>query len=377
MGKRNPIFILLVGMTIMILAACSDSETATDQDDQQSEEQSEQEQEEESGDKDSNDQESEQEKQVNQKPFQPIEPSKDAKSLEDHYEEDEKENLPNEEAHDESIERSVPVGEVLSDGKEDLSDGPLNDHRLVAFYGTPRSEDMGILGEYEPEEMMEKLKEQTAAYSDVDPDRPAVPTIELIATVAQRTPGPDGTYVAEPSTDTIDEYVELAEENDALLMLDIQLGQSTVMDELKQVESYLKLPHVHLAIDTEYSVAEGEIPGEDLGEVDGEDIQEAVEYVDAMVEENNLPDKMVLVHQFGDGIVTNKDKIKPTENVQVPLNYDGFGDPAIKMDAYRELVRNQPIQYGGFKLFYQNDDPLLEPEEVLQLDPAPAIVNYQ
>ncbi|WP_373893707.1 hypothetical protein [Virgibacillus sp. CBA3643] len=377
MGRSIPIFILMIG--IMMMAACSDSETVTDQDADQSGHQSEQT--DESGDEGSDDQASEEtsekREQVNQKPFKAIEPPDDAKSLEDHYDDDEKENMPDAEAHGESTERSVPIGDVLSDGKEDLSDGPLKDHRLVAFYGTPRSEDMGILGEYEPEEMMEKLKEQTAEYSKVDPGRPAVPMIELIATVAQRTPGPDGTYVAEPSSDMIDEYAELAEENDALLMLDIQLGQSTVMDELKEVESYLKLPHVHLAIDTEYSVGEGEIPGENLGEVDGEDIQEAVEYVDAMVEENNLPDKIVLVHQFGNGIVTNKDKIKPTEHVQVPLNYDGFGDPAIKMDAYGDLVRDQPIQYGGFKLFYQNDDPLLKPEEVLQLDPAPAVVNYQ
>src|SRR5699024_4911770 len=103
----------------------------------------------------------------------------------------------------------------------------------------------------------------------------------------------------------------------------------------------------------------------------------AVEYVDKMVRENNLPDKMVLVHQFGKGIVTNKDKIKPTEHVQVPLNFDGFGDPDIKISAYGKLVRDQPIQYGRFKQIYDYDHPHLTPEEVLQLDPAPAIVNYQ
>src|SRR5699024_6797457 len=137
--------------------------------------------------------------------------------------------MPSEEAHGESTKRSVPLGDVLLDGKEDLSEGPLKDHRLVAYYGTPKSEDMGILGEYSPEDMMKKLKKETAKYSKADPDRPAVPTIELIATVAQRTPGPDDLYVAEPSTDTIDEYAELAEKHDAILLLDIQLGQGTVM----------------------------------------------------------------------------------------------------------------------------------------------------
>src|SRR5699024_7179938 len=143
------------------------------------------------------------------------------------------------------------------------------------------------------------------------------------------------------------------------------------------IEPYLKLPYVHLAIDTEYSVEEGEIPGEDLGEVDGEDVQEAVEYVDEMVRENDLPDKMVLVHQFGNGIVTNNDKIKPTEHVQLTLYLVGFRYTYIKISAYGIMVPLQPIKYGGFKKFYDNDDPLLTPQELIQRHPSPANINYQ
>lgn len=311
------------------------------------------------------------------KPFEPIEPPKDARSLEDNYSSDTKTQMPAAEAHGEDSKRTVPLGQTLLKGKKDFSNGPLKNNRVVAFYGTPKSENMGFLGEYSPDEMMDRLKKQTEAYSKADPERPAIPAIELIATVAQRTPGSDGLYITKPDTEVIDQYAKLAENNGALLILDIQLGQAPVMREVREVESYLKLPHVHLAIDTEYSVEEGEIPGEDLGHVDGTEIQEAVEYVDKLVEKNNLPDKMVLVHQFGNGIVTNKEKIKPTEHVEVPLNYDGFGESTVKMSAYGKLVRDEPIQYGGFKLFYKKDEPLLLPEDVLKLDPAPAIVNYQ
>ena len=371
MGKRIAVIVFIMGITL--LAACSDTKTVSNQGEHDSQEEAEKT----SKSVDDTSGEEEQEKKAKEKPFKPIEPPEDAQPLEDKYSEKEKENTSDVEVYNDESERSVPLGETLLEGKDDLSDGPLKDHRLVAFYGTPLSENMGILGEYSPEEMMKKLKEQTAAYSKADPERPAVPTIELIATVAQRTPGPEGLYVSKPKTEIIETYAKLAEENGALLLLDIQLGQGTVMDEIKAIEPYLKLPYVHLAIDTEYSVEEGQIPGEDLGEVDGKDVQEAVEHIDKMVQENDLPDKMVLVHQFGNNIVKNKDKIKPTEHVQVPLNYDGFGDPDIKISAYGKLVRDQPIQYGGFKLFYDNDDPLLTPEEVLQLDPAPAIVNYQ
>lgn len=58
---------------------------------------------------------------------------------------------------------SGPLDEVLVDGAQDLSDGPLKENRLVAYYGNPREGAMGVLGETDPETMMESLKEQTAA----------------------------------------------------------------------------------------------------------------------------------------------------------------------------------------------------------------------
>ena len=315
-------------------------------------------------------------KRLFEKSFQPIH-TQSKKKLENYYTENEQNYTPKYEVAGKKKKRSVPLGQTLLKDKQDESNGPLKDHRLVAYYGTPQSENMGILGEYEPEEMMEKLKKQTKAYSDLDPERPAIPTIELIATVAQRTPGKEGLYITPPNKKVIERYSKLAKENDAILMLDVQLGRADVMHAVKEIAPFLKEEHVHLAIDTEYSVGEGQIPGEDLGHVEGADIQEAVEYVDKIVEKNNLPDKMVLVHQFGNGIVKNKENIKPTKHVQVPLNYDGFGDAAIKLNAYGTIVKDQPIQYGGFKVFHKNDKPVLQPKDVLKLDPAPAIVNYQ
>lgn len=372
------VIILSIIISITLLAACSEETSSTNQnqsqDDKSAQSDSSKKDNSTSGNKKEDDKKKEE---PPAKPFKPIEPPKSATSLVGKYASEVKKQMPSAEAHSGDPTRTVPLGRTLLQDKQDLTNGPLKSNRLVAFYGTPRSADMGILGEYPPEKMMEELKKQATAYSKIDPDRPAIPTIELIATVAQRKPGPDGLYISGPSNEVIDRYAKLAKDNNALLLLDIQLGQASVMEGVKKVESYLKLPHVHLAIDTEYSVEEGEVPGEDLGHVDGAEIQKAVEYVDRIVEKNNLPDKLVVVHQFGNGIVTNKDEIEPTDHVEVALNYDGFGDPAIKMSAYGKLVRQQPIQYGGFKLFFKNDDPLLTPKQVLKLDPAPAIVDYQ
>ncbi len=304
-------------------------------------------------------------------------PSENAKPLEETMSEEDLAKMPVVEAHGEDRTRKTPVGQTLINGNTDQTEGPLKKYRLVAFYGQPNSTKMGIIGEMEPDQLMTKLKEQTQAYSDADPSHPAIPTIELITTIAQRDPGPNGLYYHMTSEKDIEEYAQLAKENNALLLLDVQLGRDTAIHQVKLLEKWLKLPYVHVAIDTEFHVDEGQTPGIDLGHVDGDEIQEAVEYVSKLVEENDLPDKIVLVHQFTDKAVTNKQNIKPTDNVEVALNFDGYGDYATKMSLYRKFVRNDAVQYGGFKVFYRKDKPVLTPLDVLKLDPNPAIINYQ
>ncbi|WP_408007789.1 hypothetical protein ACJROX_24290 [Pseudalkalibacillus sp. A8] len=115
----------------------------------------------------------------------------------------------------------------------------------------------------------------------------------------------------------------------------------------------------------------------DLGQVDGAEVQKAVEYLSKLVEEKNLPDKFVLVHQFTDKAITNKEAIKPTKNVEVVLNYDGWGPSSAKQSLYRKFVSNESSQYGGFKVFFKKDEPVMKPLDVIKLDPSPAIINYQ
>lgn len=310
-------------------------------------------------------------------PYKAMQPSKDAQPLIHNYSKDIIKKMPVIEAHGDSRTRSVPLGQTLLKGTSDNTNGPLKNHRLIAFYGNPHSAQMGILGEKTPQALMTQLKQQAQVYSNVDPAHPAIPTIELITTIAQRTPGPEGHYYHMTSKDDIKQYAKLAKDNGAILLLDIQLGSDTVMHQVKLLEPYLKLPYVYLAIDTEFHIKQGQIPGINLGHVDGKAIQQAVQYVSDLTKKNDLPDKAVIVHQFMGDVIYNKQAIHPTNNVEVALNYDGFGSPGSKMASYHGLVRNEPIQYGGFKLFFKNDHPLLTPTDVLKLDPAPAVIDYQ
>ncbi len=267
---------------------------------------------------------------------------------------------------------------LLSGAEDATEDGPLLDHRLVAYYGHPWSAQMGVLGEYDdPQAMVDDLKEQAAVYTKLDPDLPAKPTIELISSVAQRTPGDDGTYLLHTPPDIIEEYARLAEKNGLLLLLDVQLGRGAIADEVERLRPFLERPYVHLAIDTEYSVEAGEVPGQNLGSVDAGEIMGAAQTLQEIVEKEDIPSKMLLVHQFESSVVTNKELLEPLPNVEIAVHADGFGTPEAKLSKYDLLIRNEPVQYGGFKVFYRQDTPMLTPKEVLAIDPSPAVVTYQ
>jgi hypothetical protein len=250
---------------------------------------------------------------------------------------------------------------------------------MVSYYGHPFSPVMGELGQYEePQAMVDALKEQAAAYTEADPDLPAAPTIELIASVAQPAPGPDGDYLQRTPQKVIQEYADLAKENDVELLLDVQIGHSTVAEEIEAIRPFLELPYVHLAIDTEYDMAPGEIPAEQVGSTPAWEIKEAALTLSRMVEAGDLPPKVMVVHQFQYGMIGNKQSLTPTPNVQTVIHADGFGYRQTKFSKYKALVENEPVQYGGFKLFYDQDISLLSPEEVLsELDPPPAVISYQ
>jgi hypothetical protein len=254
---------------------------------------------------------------------------------------------------------------------------PLATNRLVTYYGHPYSDKMGILGEYDPEPMMAKLKEQTAAYTAADPSRPALCTIELIASVAQGDAGADGLWLLRTPAKEIEAYSQLAEKHGCLLLLDIQMGYDTVANDIKAILPFLQRPHVHLAIDPEFHVAPGEVPGEHYGSLSAAEVAYAQQVLGDLVRTHKLPDKILVLHQFRDDMLPDKEKIKPMPNVDIVVMMDGWGGVAAKVGNYDYYVREQLIQYGGMKLFYRQDEPVMTPEQVLELDPKPLVVCYQ
>lgn len=254
----------------------------------------------------------------------------------------------------------------------------LPNYRIVSYYGHPNSDQMGILGEYSQEELLTQLQDEVAAYEQADPSRPVMPAFELIVSVAQNWPADDGTYLLHTDADTIQKYVDFTRENNMLLILDLQIGRSTVENEISRVSEWLLEPNVHLALDPEFAMDEGEIPGEALGSLDASEVAVAQQELATIVAENNLPPKVLIVHRFTESMITNAEQIASVAGVQTVIDFDGNGDPANKIAGYELFLVEGPAEFAGFKLFYKQDQPtLMSPEEVVALPRPPDVVIYQ
>jgi hypothetical protein len=253
----------------------------------------------------------------------------------------------------------------------------LPEYRIVAYYGHPHDSNMGIVGEMPLDELTKKLRKQAEAFEAADPSRPVVPALELIATVAQRDPGFDGTYILDTDHETLREYIDYAAEHDMLVILDVQIGRGTVAHEIEKVRDLLERPNVHLALDPEFAIAEGETPGDHIGSLDAESIIYAQQVLAEISAEQGIPPKMLIVHQFREDMISGKGQLAPMAGVQLVIDADGFGEPELKTFVYNYLVRDEPVEFGGIKLFYNQDSPLMKPREILDLVPAPDVIIYQ
>ena len=257
------------------------------------------------------------------------------------------------------------------------SGGLLPAHRILTYYGHPHDPNMGILGEYPKEELLQLLRAEAASYEVADPTRPVIVAFEVIATVAQGWPATDGTYLLDTDLETLNEYADFAATHGTLMFLDLQIGRNTVPAEMAKVRSLLERPHIHLALDPEFAIADGQVPGTHIGELTAEQIRGAQEELSRIVRDYGLPPKILVVHQFREDMILGKERLSPVPGVQLVIESDGFGPPGLKTEVYNILIRNNETEYSGIKHFYRQDVPLMTAAETLALEPAPLLIIYQ
>ncbi len=266
-------------------------------------------------------------------------------------------------------------------GPAPLPGAILPHKRIVAYYGNPASKRMGILGEIPPDQMLARLDEQIAKWEAADPSTPVVPALHMVAMVAQADPGADGDYSALMSDESIEEVASWAERRDALVFLDLQVGLSTVQEELPRIEQFLIRPDFHLGLDPEFSMKRGNKPGTHIGTLDAADINFAIDYLGDLVDKYDLPPKVLVIHRFTQAMITNADQIKLDPRVQVVIHMDGWGPAWLKERSYQDFIVEDPVQFTGIKVFYKNDtkgdSTLMTPAQMLGLVPQPVYIQYQ
>jgi hypothetical protein len=266
-------------------------------------------------------------------------------------------------------------------GPAPLPGSLLPDKRIVCYYGNPNSTRMGALGEYPKDEMLRRLDAEVEKWNAADPEHPVVPCLHMVSVVAQADPGTSGHYRSIMFDEDVNKVYDWAKSRDGIFIVDIQTGTDRVQNLLPRFEWILKNPDVHAAVDPEFMMKDGTKPGAKIGTMDAADINYVTGELARIVRENGLPPKVLILHRFTQGMITNYQDIKLRPEVQIVIDMDGWGAPWLKRDSYEDYVVEEPIQFTGFKLFYHNDtkggNRLMTPEDLLRLRPVPLYIQYQ
>lgn len=250
--------------------------------------------------------------------------------------------------------------------------------RLVGFCGAPGSTAMGRLGVGDLDARVEELLEVGEDYRN---GRKILPVLELIATVVHPRPGRDGMFRSRQPTKVIDAYLAAARRHRALLLLNIQPGRARFLDELRFFERHLQEPDVGVALDPEWAVDEGEVPGTVYGSTTGRELDDCSEYLATLVKDHDLPEKVMLYHQVHPSVVQDEAALRSRPGVVLVKSIDGIGSAKDKTHTFDKIVAQTPKNvHIGFKLFYEEDaahGPLMTPAQVMALRPTPEYVLYE
>jgi hypothetical protein len=250
----------------------------------------------------------------------------------------------------------------------------LPDYRVVAYYGAPQAAELGALGIGTPASAARKLARQAKPYARKS--RPIMPAMELIAVVAAAAPGEDGRYNFRQPDSVIRRYLKASRKAKALLILDIQPGRSDFFTETRRLRKWLKYPNVGLALDPEWRMGPTEVPGKVIGRVGAREVNATTDWLNKLTLRNRLPQKLLLIHQFTDDMVPEK-QLKRRSELAYVLNVDGFGTQGLKIAKYKSFVTQAKRFKRGFKLFYKEDTDTMTPAEVMALHPRPDVVVYE
>jgi hypothetical protein len=251
----------------------------------------------------------------------------------------------------------------------------LGHYRVVAYYGGANGPGLGVLGSKSPTDIAVDIEKRSTQWRRFG--RAVQPAMELIATVAQAKPGPDGSYSKPIAIRDVQRYLRVAHRHRMLLILDFQPGRAEFIDQVRKFKTVLADPWVSVALDPEWKMTAHQVPGTVIGHAWAHSINLVRDYLAHLVRANALPDKLLVVHQFTTRMLPNRAKITPTRGVEVAFHADGFGRPSAKTATWQRLALPGRPYGAGFKLFLRQDHPVMTADQVMALRPRPDLITYQ
>jgi hypothetical protein len=256
-----------------------------------------------------------------------------------------------------------------------FGDGPIYPgHLLVAYYGTAGTGALGVLGEADPDTITRRLRKAAAPFATKR--RPEQIVYELIVTIADGGPGPDGDYSHDIARSKVAAYIEAAHRNKALLVLDLQPGRSNFLDVAKRWKWALKDPWVSLALDPEWRMGPGQVPARVIGSVGAVEVNAVSRWLQWLRKSNDLPEKVFMLHTFRTTMIRNIDKVVIRKGLATVEHVDGFGTQAQKLATYHAVAHPEKF-HMGFKLFYDEDINRMSAARVKQIRPVVEFVSFQ
>ncbi|GAA1175077.1 cell wall-binding repeat-containing protein [Corynebacterium glaucum] len=251
--------------------------------------------------------------------------------------------------------------------------------RMIALYGHPYGPELGVMGEQPPAEAAKLAQEYASWYEGLD-EQPIIPAFEVIVTVASEYPGDDDNYSNETPAEDIVPYVDAILDAGGYAVLDLQPGQGSFLEQVKIYEELLKRPNVGLALDAEWKLNPGEAPLSRIGSASAAEINEVANWLAALVRDNNLPQKALILHQFQTMMYPDRENIVTGQpELAWVLHADGHGVSEQKFDTWNVLREDlDPEFFMAWKNFIDEDTPMFTPEQTYaDVNPRPWFVSYQ
>jgi len=250
--------------------------------------------------------------------------------------------------------------------------------RLVALYGYPGTPALGVLGRQDLTASVARAEQMAAAYRPLS-RVPVVPAFEIIATVAEASPGPDGNYSYESPVSSLQPWVSAAAAAGLYVILDLQPGRASLLAQAQLYQSLLRLPDVGLAIDAEWKLQPGQKPLRQIGSVGIGEVNSVVRWLAALTARYHLPQKLLVLHQFQLSMISGESDLDTShDDLAIVVHMDGQGTPGAKLETWNAVTGAAPRGvFFGWKNFLVKDHPMLTPQQTMANTPLPVMISYQ